>query len=170
MFRRLLLILLILLIPELSFYGQSAGKKDKPVYYSVTKIVDGDTFWIKEATGKEIKVRLIGVDAPESRNSGRKVKSPFGDASTLFLARMIGGKKVRLEYDVVRKDQYGRILAYVYLESGTFINADMVRNGYATIMTIPPNVKYTDTFVRLARIARIRKRGLWKSDDNQPIQ
>jgi len=75
---------------------------------------------------------------------------------------MIKGKKVRLEYDVARFDRYRRTLAYAYLEDGTFINAELVRNGYATVMTMPPNVKYAETFNKLASKARKQKKGLWK--------
>jgi micrococcal nuclease len=63
---------------------------------------------------------------------------------------------------VSRLDQYGRTLAYVYLKDGTFVNADLVRNGYAMVMTVPPNVRYAETFVDLAAKARKQKKGLWK--------
>ena len=75
---------------------------------------------------------------------------------------MILGKRVRLEFDVDTFDQYRRTLAYVYLGDGTFINAHMLKEGYATVLTVPPNVKYAEEFVKLARKARERKRGLWK--------
>jgi micrococcal nuclease len=71
---------------------------------------------------------------------------------------------VRLEYDVSRYDQYGRTLAYVYLKDGTFVNADLVKKGYATVMTIPPNVKYADTFLKLSKKARNQGKGLWKEN------
>ena len=80
------------------------------------------------------------------------------------LTAQSSGKKVRLEYDVSRYDQYGRTLAYVYLENGTFVNALMVKNGYATVMTTPPNVKYADIFVKLAQKARNQGKGLWKEN------
>ncbi len=111
-----------------------------------------------------MKVRLTGVDAPETRNSRYKVKAAFGDESTRYLTGLIDGKRVRLEYDIDTLDQYGRTLAYVYLEDGTFVNASMVRNGYATVMTTPPNVKYAGTFVELSRKARKQKRGLWRQE------
>jgi micrococcal nuclease len=68
---------------------------------------------------------------------------------------------VKLQYDVDRIDQYGRTLAYVYLEDGTFVNAEIVKNGYAQIMTVPPNVKYADKFLKLQQEARENNRGLW---------
>jgi micrococcal nuclease len=145
--------------------AQPAGDgTESPEYYAVTRVVDGDTFWIDDGSAKGLKIRLIGVDAPEPRNNGKKMKGYFGTESSDYLTRLISGKKVRLEYDVGRFDQYGRTLAYVYLEDGTFVNADLVKNGYATVMTTPPNVKYADTFVELAARARKHNKGLWKEN------
>ena len=155
----------LLLAPGYMLPAQSAGDgAESRVYYTVTRVVDGDTFWIDDGSPKGLKIRLIGVDAPEPRNTGKKLKGYFGTESSDYLTRLIGGKKVRLEYDAGRFDQYGRTLAYVYLEDGTFVNADLVKNGYATVMTTPPNVKYADTFVELAARARIHKKGLWKEN------
>jgi micrococcal nuclease len=142
----------------------AVDNEEKHVYYTVTRVVDGDTFWIDDGSEKGLKIRLIGVDAPEPRNNGKKMKGYFGTESSDYLTRLIGGKKVRLEYDAGRFDQYGRTLAYVYLEDGTFVNADLVKNGYATVMTTPPNVKYADTFVELAARARKHNKGLWKEN------
>lgn len=129
---------------------------------SVSKVVDGDTFWLINARGEEEKIRLIGVDSPEARNAGRVKKEYFGAESSAFAKRMLDGKRVRLEYDVQRKDRYQRTLAYVYLEDGTFFNALLVREGYATVATFPPNVKYEKLFIRLQREARSQRKGLWK--------
>ncbi len=74
---------------------------------------------------------------------------------------ILRGKKVRLEYDVGKKDRYGRTLAYVFLEDGTFLNAKLLEEGYAVIMTIPPNVKYSDLFLTIQRKARDNNKGLW---------
>jgi micrococcal nuclease len=107
-------------------------------------------------------VRLIGINAPESRNTGRTQVEYFGREAKGYLTKMIAGKSVRLVYDVGRLDRYGRTLAYAYLQDGTFINAEMIRQGYAQVMTIPPNVRYADLFVRLQAEARNNRRGLWK--------
>lgn len=156
-------LLLLSLSPE--FSAQSADNtEESPAYYTVTRVVDGDTFWIDDGSEKGLKIRLIGVDAPEPRNNGKKLKGYFGSESSDYLTRLIGGKKVRLEYDAGRFDQYGRTLAYAYLEDDTFVNADLLRKGYATVMTTPPNVKYASTFVELAGKARRQKKGLWKEN------
>jgi micrococcal nuclease len=110
---------------------------------------------------KGLNIRLIGIDAPESRNTGRKKIGYYGQQSKEYLTKLLDNKKVRLEYDVGRKDQYNRTLAYVYLPDGTFVNAELVRKGYAMVMTIPPNVKYAEKFVKLQRKARKNNRGLW---------
>ncbi len=124
--------------------------------YRVKRTIDGDTLELD--TGE--RVRLIGVNSPETNHPTRGLE-PYGHQATAFTKKMVEGKNLRLEYDVERKDKYGRTLAYAYLEDGTFINAELVRQGYAQIMTIPPNVKYVDLFVRLQREARQARRGLW---------
>lgn len=154
------LLILGVLLPFLTS-DYSVQKQNSYKFYIVTRVVDGDTFWINDGTRKGLKVRLIGVDAPESRNTGRKLKDPFGDDASSYLRKLIGGRKVRLEYDISRFDRYGRTLAYVFLENGVFVNAELVKNGYATVMTVPPNVKYQELFLKLSRKARSRGKGLW---------
>ncbi|MGB3924211.1 MAG: thermonuclease family protein [Bacteroidales bacterium] len=155
-----LLHILLLLLP-LVMSGQAASSEPE-VWFTVTRVVDGDTFWVDDGSEKGMKIRLIGIDAPEPRNTGTRPKGFFGAESTSYLQNLLKGKKVRLEYDVARYDRYRRTLAYAFLEDGTFINAELVRNGYATVMTMPPNVKYAETFNKLASKARKQKKGLWK--------
>lgn len=130
--------------------------------FAVKKISDGDTFWIYNGTEKGEKIRLIGVDAPESRKTFKKEVGYYGKEAKEYLTNLLKGKRVKLEYDVSRKDQYGRTLAYVYLQDGTFVNAELVKNGCAMVMTVPPNVKYADQFVKLQQEARENNKGLWK--------
>ena len=154
-------IILFLFITGFYVRETSGNKEDKSNYYRVTKVVDGDTFWADDGTKKGVKIRLIGIDAPESRKTGKKEIGYFGKEAKAYLTNLLTGKSVRLEYDVGRTDRYGRTLAYVYLRGGTFINAELVKNGYAMVMTIPPNVKYADLFLKLQIEAREHKRGLW---------
>jgi len=162
-----IILLFTILIVNFPLNAQSDRRHSEgAVFYLVIRIVDGDTFWVDDGSEKGMKVRLIGVDAPESRNSRNKVKAAFGDEATEYFTGLINGKRVRLEYDIDTLDRYGRTLAYVYLEDGTFVNASLVRNGYATVMTTPPNVKYADTFAELARKARKKNRGLWNQEVN----
>lgn len=150
-------LLFFILVSISHLAAQTSGK-----WYQVSKVVDGDTFWIINAKGENEKIRLIGVDAPESRKTGKKDIGFYGKESKAYLEQILTGRKVRLEYDVSKYDRYKRTLAYVYLENGTFLNAHLIKNGYASVMTIPPNVKYADLFVKLQKEAREKKRGLWK--------
>ena len=131
------------------------------VFYTVKKVSDGDTFWIDNGTEKGEKVRMTGIDTPESHKSKRKDVQYFGKEAEAYSRKLLLGKKVRLETDVTPKDKYGRTLAYVYLEDGTFVNAHLIENGYAKVFTFPPNVKYADEFVQLEREARAQNKGLW---------
>jgi len=136
----------------------------------VTRAVDGDTLVLENNE----RVRLIGIDTPEMHESNklnRDAQRSGQDLSTIkqlgrqsyeFTKNLVQGKRVRLEFDVERYDKYKRILAYVYLLDGTFVNAEIVRQGYASLMTYPPNVKYADLFSKLYQEARENQRGLWK--------
>jgi micrococcal nuclease len=167
-FRKTILLFTLLSAMQPSASGQTAPEEHAGVtWYYVTRVVDGDTFWIDDGSNEGLKIRLIGIDAPEPRNSGKKLKGHFGSESSGYLVHLIEGRKVRLEYDVSRYDRYRRTLAYAYLDDGTFVNADLVRKGYATVMTMPPNVRHADEFVRLAEKARNQKRGLWKTGPAQ---
>lgn len=151
------------------FFGTKAcqAPKQNAVYefYSVVKVVDGDTFWIDDGSEEGLKIRLIGVDAPETRKTSRKDVGYYGKESKQYLEQMIAGKDVRLEYDVDTKDRYGRTLAYVYLYDGTFVNAELLRNGFAMVLTVPPNVRFADEFLDLQAEAREKNRGLWQNVD-----
>ncbi|OGX38518.1 MAG: hypothetical protein A3C53_06500 [Omnitrophica WOR_2 bacterium RIFCSPHIGHO2_02_FULL_68_15] len=122
----------------------------------VERAVDGDTVVL---VGGE-RVRYIGVDTPELHHPKKPVQL-YAREAWLFNRRVVEGRRVRLEYDVQARDRYQRTLAYVFLEDGTFVNAELIRQGYAHILTIPPNVKYQDRFLALEREARTANRGLW---------
>jgi endonuclease YncB( thermonuclease family) len=122
----------------------------------VKRAIDGDTL---ELTSGET-VRLIGVDTPETKDP-RKPVQYFGKEATAFTQRLVEGKRVRLEYDQQRLDKYGRTLAYVYLEDSTFVNAEIIKQGYGFAYTRFP-FKYLEQFRQLEQDAREAKRGLWK--------
>lgn len=130
--------------------------------YKVVKIVDGDTI-VVNMEGVPEKVRLIGINTPEIHHRTKGVEF-FGPEAALYTKRLLLGKKVRLEYDAQKRDKYGRILAYVYLPDGTLMNAKLVAEGYAQVMTVPPNVKYAEKFISLQREARRENRGLWQQN------
>jgi len=118
-----------------------------------TRVVDGDTIILD---GYE-RVRLIGVDTPETKHPKKPVQY-FGKEAYEFTRRMVEGKKVRLEYDWQRKDKYGRTLAYVFLEDGTFLNAEIIKQGYGFAYTRYP-FKYLEEFRKYEREAR--ESGRW---------
>lgn len=123
---------------------------------TVVTVIDGDTIVLD---GGE-KIRLIGVDTPETVHPNKPVEY-FGKEASAFTRRLCEGKKVRLEYDLDRVDKYGRTLAYVYLEDGTFVNAEIIKQGYGHAYTRFP-FKYMGEFRKYEREARKNRRGLWK--------
>ena len=125
----------------------------------VARVIDGDT--VQLASGE--KVRLIGVDTPETKHPQKPVER-FGREANDFTARLVEGKPVRLEYDQERQDKYGRTLAYVFLEDGTFVNAEIVRQGYGHAYTRFP-FRHLEEFRRLEREAREGGKGLWAASD-----
>jgi len=125
----------------------------------VSRVVDGDTFVISSGE----KVRLIGVDTPETKHP-RKGVEYFGPQASAFSREMLEGKTIRLEFDVQERDRYGRLLAYVYIDT-LFFNKHLVKEGYARVATYPPNVKYQDQFLAAQRYAREHDKGLWGQDN-----
>ena len=128
----------------------------------VVWVVDGDTIHVR--IGKRVeKVRYIGVNAPEVPHETRWW--PHGGEQASAVNRVLVAKHVvRLELDVSHRDGWGRLLAYAWIvrsKKRVMANAEMVRRGYAQVMTIPPNVKYQELFLELQREARAAGRGLW---------
>jgi micrococcal nuclease len=127
----------------------------------VVRVVDGDTIHV-QVDGRREKVRYIGVDTPETHKPGEPVEC-FGKAASAFNARLVASRRVVLRTDAETRDRYGRLLAYVYRRpDGLFVNAELVRRGFATILTIPPNVAHAEEFLGLQRAARRASRGLWR--------
>jgi len=126
----------------------------------VVRVVDGDTIRVGLPSGEE-PVRYIGIDTPESVKPGAPVEC-FAKRASAYNERLVAGEQVKLVYDIERRDRYGRLLAYVYrARDGLFVNAELVRRGYATAVTFPPNVAHERELRRLARRARMSGRGLW---------
>ena len=127
------------------------------VYATVTQIVDGDTVHVL-VDSQDHALRLIGINTPEI-TFGKD--EPYGQEAKAALAHMLAGGQVYLDKDVSETDQYGRLLRYVYLPDGTFVNAELVRLGYAQAVTYPPDVAQADLFREMQREAREAGRGLW---------
>lgn len=131
--------------------------------YDVVRVIDGDTAIIN-IDGSETRVRFIGVDTPESVNPDESKNTPEGKIASDFTKNLLTGKTVYLEYDVDPNDDYGRTLAYVYLDDGkTMVQEELLKEGLATVMTIQPNSKYTDHFYALQVDARESLSGFWNT-------
>jgi len=124
--------------------------------YKVKRAIDGDTLLLINGE----KVRLIGVDTPETKHPQKPVEY-FGKEAYLFTKQMVDGKEARLEFDRRKRDKYGRLLAYVYLLDGTFLNAEIIKQGYGKAYT-RFRFKYMEEFRRYEREARESRRGLWR--------
>ncbi|MED4581602.1 thermonuclease family protein [Brevibacillus choshinensis] len=155
------LALFVALIGACSSPGQPQANGEMEA--TVQRVVDGDT--VELSTGE--KVRLIGVDTPETVKPNHPVE-PYGKEASDFSKQLLTGQKVTLKFDVEPYDKYKRLLAYMYLQDGTFVNEKLVRDGYARIMTIPPNVAYADLFLEAEREARENNRGLWGKSTQNP--
>ena len=117
--------------------------------YKVIRVVDGDTFVI-DYNGKEEKVRLIGIDTPESVHPDADRNSAAGITASDYTKSLLQGKSVELEFDVQERDKYGRLLAYAYVD-GYMLNKKLLEDGYAVVSTYPPNVKYAEEFKAISR-------------------
>jgi micrococcal nuclease len=150
----------VLLVSSLYMTLSNAGEAPKEAAdpYIVARVVDGDTLEVKKGEVLE-KIRLIGVDTPETVKPNTPVQ-PYGKEARDYTKKMLLNKEVRLEFDVGRTDRYGRLLAYVYLGDEMF-NETLLREGYARLMTVSPNVKYADRFVAIQKEAREAGAGLW---------
>jgi len=142
----IILLSFLLIIPTTSFSEQ----------FNVVKILDGDTIILNN----DERVRLIGVDTTEKSHPLKPVEF-YSKEATEFTKKLVEGKDVRLEFDKEKRGKYGRLLAYVFLLDGTFVNAEIIRQGYGFAYTKYP-FKYMDTFVRLEEEAKKNKSGYWK--------
>jgi len=152
------LLWLVLLLPLYASSVYPLGERQAQ-YRTVRRVVDGDTLVLEN---KE-RVRLIGMDTPETKHPNKLVEY-YGKEATAFTKKMVQGKSVRLEFDqanahIDHKDKYKRTLAYVFLWDGTFLNAEIIKQEYGFACTRFP-FKYQDEFRRYEREARELGRGL----------
>jgi micrococcal nuclease len=142
--------------------GDGAGGSSAAGVVPVLRVVDGDTLLVARGGAQE-RVRLIGVDTPETVKPDTPVQC-FGRKASAFTHALLDGRRVRLVTDAEARDRFGRLLAYVYRAGdGLFVNAELVRRGYAVPLTIPPNVRFAQRFRTLAAEARRAGRGLWSA-------
>jgi micrococcal nuclease len=140
----------------LFFLFQQTGSADS--WNQVKWVVDGDTVVLEDGQ----RVRYIGINAPELAYDDHEAE-PYGQASKQFNALLVDRKKVRLEFDKERFDQYKRRLAYVFLKNAFFVNAEILSNGYAYLLQHRPNLKYDSILLQSQRSAMSAKRGIWQN-------
>ncbi len=121
-------------------------------------VVDGDTVVLVDGQ----KVRYIGINAPELAHENHGAE-PYAEASKRFNALLVNRRKVRLEFDNEHFDRYQRLLAYVFLENATFVNAALLSNGYAYLLKTRPNLKYEKILLQSQRSAMSAKKGIWQN-------
>jgi micrococcal nuclease len=161
-----LILMFVSMMPAALFAGRETAR--------VISVVDGDTLKILYH-GKRESIRLIGIDAPESRKNSkasRDARKSMKDINLITAQGKLAGTYVRglvrkgdtvsIQFDVEKRDRYRRLLGYVYLPDGRMLNDLIIRNGYAQTLTIPPNVKYRGKFLASYRYARKHGLGLWK--------
>ena len=159
--RRAAIVAVLVVLSTAACGSGSTRAQSAPGSATVTRVVDGDTVRV-QISGREEPVRLVGIDTPESVKPGTPVQCFALAASARTKALLPKGTAVRLVRDVEERDRYGRLLAYVYrTRDELFVNRALVREGYAVVLTVPPNVAHTDEFVAAARDAREHGRGLW---------
>lgn len=131
-------------------------------WLEVTHVYDGDTIQLMDGS----RIRLIGINAPEIKHEDRKgnyrKEEPFAEDAKQYLKNRLIHKKVSLEKDRVRMDQYHRILAYVFLSDRTFVNEQMVEQGLAYCMSVSPNTRYEKQLVKTQQVAMDSGKGIWK--------
>jgi len=163
--RRLLLVAVVVVLVLAVRARQGGGDGDPPAgdgAASVVRVVDGDTVAVRLGRREET-VRLIGIDTPETVDPRSPVARFGEEASARTKALLPAGTGVRLVADVEARDRYDRLLAYVYRDDGTFVNLALVEDGYASVLTYPPNVAHQSEFTAAAARARDEGRGLWSA-------
>lgn len=163
--RRPLVALVAFVAVAVALAGCQADAEPRPElpFGTVVRVVDGDTMVIR-LDGRDERVRLIGIDTPESVRPNSPVECYGKEASAFLEALTPAGSQVRLERDVEARDVYDRLLAYVYrADDDLFVNLEIVTQGFGQPLTIPPNVAHTERFVQASRDARDAGRGLWSA-------
>jgi micrococcal nuclease len=152
MIRKYFLYLPLILLSALLFCKTSFVQE----WSNVKWVNDGDTIVL----GDGRHVRYIGINAPEIAHNNQRAEA-FGYAAKKYNQSLLRSKKARLEFDIEKHDRYGRLLAYVFLSDGTFVNKKMIEKGYAYVLPRKPNVKYNRTLLKAQRDAMSAKQGIW---------
>jgi micrococcal nuclease len=159
--RIVLMVLVSSLLLSFGLYDRAVAGEKKRVenVASVERVNDGDTITVRLDRGHRERIRLIGIDAPEM---GQR---PWGERARRHLKSILSSSRnIFVEYDVERRDKYGRLLAYIKTVDGRLVNAEMLKDGYAVLFTFPPNIRHVEEFTSAQRQARERRLGIWSHD------
>jgi micrococcal nuclease len=166
----LLFLLILQVVSSCAIFRENSADDLNLIRVRITRVIDGDTAYARFPGGRERKVRFIGVDAPEINHPVKGIE-PFGPVAEAYTRSKLEGELLWLEIDTRERDQYGRILAYLWLSIPEEIseseirekmfNARLLIEGYAFQVIFPPNVKYVDYFTLFSAEARDNNRGLW---------
>lgn len=168
--KRLFRLVLVIVVALAGYFSQQPQPPAEvlgtvaPGYYRVASFEDGDTITI-EMDGKEERIRMIGVDTPETKDPRKPVQC-FGQAASAFTKNLVGDQPVRLQADPLssNRDRYDRLLRHVYLPDGRMVQAEIIKQGYGFAYVSFPFTK-ADEFKKLETEAREDKRGLWNDCD-----
>lgn len=160
MFKRFILTLHLILIVCTLTALPAFGAENR---VRVRWVADGDTIVL---TGGE-RVRYAGINAPEVAHDG-ETGEPYGEEARRFNQKLVLGRWLNLELAEEPRDHYGRLLAYVFLEDGTFVNGELVQQGYAHLLRRQSKVRYWERLLNLQRQALKEKRGMWSLPVAQP--
>lgn len=161
------IIALLIILAVSAFYGVTTNKVNitqapKAGYYNVVSFTDGDTITVS-MNGTEEKIRLIGVDTPETKKPNSPVQC-YGKEASSFTKNLIGDQDVKLEADPIgdNRDRYDRLLRYVYLPDGTLVNKEIVSQGYG-FAYLSFDFSKSDDFAKAQSDAQGSKVGLWSA-------
>jgi len=146
----------------LLLFSALAGVASASSFVHVQRVIDGDTIVLTDGR----RVRYIGINSPELANESGPAER-FAPEARDYNRNLLGREKVRLEFDRERQDQYGRLLAYVFLPDDTFVNAELVKSGNAYCVFRRPNTKYDSLLLQLQREAMAKKAGMWEKYPNE---
>ena len=147
---------LYLILTTILLIGATTTVNQK--WIRVRWVSDGDTIVLSD----DRHVRYIGINAPEIAHDNHKAEA-FGYVAKKYNQSLVLSKKVRLEFDKETHDRYGRLLAYIFLADGTFINKKMIEKGYAYVLHLRPNLKYDGVLLKAQRDAMSAKKGMWRN-------
>jgi len=164
----LVLVFFIFILAGALFYhsklslNKPYNSQEEIKYYLVTGVYDGDTIVLEDGS----TIRYLGIDTPETHHPTIGEECG-GKEATDYNRKLVEGKRVRLIKDITDKDQYGRLLRYVFTEDGQFVNYMLIRNGFAQTLPISPDMLFDKTFEDVLKIAKEENLGIWKKCFNQ---